>query len=130
VASCSPKMHEKTFRKTLKDAGLNPYALEMVNLREQCSWVHKDKAEATEKARDLVRGGIYRAARLEPLYPKEMTMSKDVLRDWRRHRGHIRGLQLANSDYKVYLVEKMPTIGGRMAQLSKTFRRSTAPLVY
>jgi heterodisulfide reductase subunit A-like polyferredoxin len=55
VASCSPKMHEKTFRKTLEDAGLNPYMLEMVNLREQCSWVHKDKVEATVKAKDLVR---------------------------------------------------------------------------
>ena len=121
VASCSPKMHEKTFRKTLQDAGLNPYALEMVNLREQCSWVHKDKAEATDKARDLVRGGVYRASRLEALFPKEMTMSKDVLVIGGGIAGISAALQLANSNFKVYLVEKKPTIGGRMAQLSKTF---------
>ena len=121
VASCSPKMHEKTFRKTLQDAGLNPYALEMINLREQCSWVHKDKAEATEKARDLVRGGVYRASRLEALYPKEMTMSREVLVIGGGIAGISAALQLANSGYKVYLVERMPTIGGRMAQLSKTF---------
>ncbi|MCJ7561514.1 MAG: disulfide reductase, partial [Thermoplasmata archaeon] len=79
VASCSPKMHEKTFRKTLQDAGLNPYVLEVINLREQCSWVHKDKAEATKKAKDLVRGGVSRAAHLEGLNPKEIELSKDVL---------------------------------------------------
>ena len=121
VASCSPKMHEKTFRKTLQDAGLNPYTLEMVNLREQCSWVHKDKVEATDKAKDLVRGGVYRASRLEALFPKEMTMSKDVLVIGGGIAGISAALQLANSDYKVYLVEKKATIGGRMAQLSKTF---------
>ena len=121
VASCSPKMHEKTFRKTIQDAGLNPYLLEMVNLREQCSWVHKDKVEATKKAKDLVRGGVLRAARLEALYPKEMTMSKDVLVIGGGIAGISAALQLANSDYKVYMVEKNATIGGRMAQLSKTF---------
>jgi len=121
VASCSPKMHEKTFRKTLQDAGLNPYVLEMVNIREQCSWVHKDKAEATQKAKDIVRGGVARASRLEALYPKEMTMSKDVLVIGGGIAGISAALQLANSGYKVYLVEKRATIGGRMAQLSKTF---------
>jgi heterodisulfide reductase subunit A len=121
VASCSPKMHEKTFRKTLQDAGLNPYVLEMVNLREQCSWVHKDKVEATKKAKDLVRGGVLRAARLEALYPKEMTMSKEVLVIGGGIAGISAALQLANSGFKVYLVEKRTTIGGRMAQLSKTF---------
>jgi len=64
-------MHEKTFRKTVQDAGLNPYQLEMVNLREQCSWVHKDKVEATQKAKDLVRGGVFRAARLEALFRRK-----------------------------------------------------------
>jgi heterodisulfide reductase subunit A len=121
VASCSPKMHEKTFRKTIQDAGLNPYSLEMINLREQCSWVHKDKNEGTKKAKDLVRGGVLRAARLEALYPKEMTMSKDVLVIGGGIAGISASLQLANSGYKVYLVEKRPSIGGRMAQLSKTF---------
>ena len=121
VASCSPKMHEKTFRKTIADAGLNPYNLEMVNLREQCSWVHKDKNEATKKAKDLVRGGVLRAARLESLYPREMAMSKEVLVVGGGIAGISAALQLANSDYKVYLIEKSPSIGGRMAQLSKTF---------
>ncbi len=121
VASCSPKMHEKTFRKTIADAGLNPYMLEMVNLREQCSWVHKDKVEGTKKAKDLVRGGVYRAARLEALYPSEMTMSKEVLVIGGGIAGISASLQLANSGYKVYLVEKSSSIGGRMAQLSKTF---------
>ncbi len=121
VASCSPKMHEKTFRKTIEGAGLNPYSLEMVNLREQCSWVHKDKNEGTEKAKDLVRAGVLRAERLESLYPKEMAMSRDVLVIGGGIAGISASLQLANSGYRVYLVEKNPSIGGRMAQLSKTF---------
>jgi heterodisulfide reductase subunit A len=121
VASCSPKMHEKTFRKTVQDAGLNPYQLEMINIREQCSWVHKDKIEATQKAKDLVRGGVLRAARLDALFPKEMSMSKDVLVIGGGIAGISASLQLANSGFKVYLVEKSASIGGRMAQLSKTF---------
>jgi len=121
VASCSPKMHEKTFRATIEGAGLNPYSLEMVNLREQCSWVHKDKTEGTKKAKDLVRGGVLRAARLESLFPKEMTMSKDCLVIGGGIAGISAALQLGNSGYRVYLVEKRPSIGGRMAQLSKTF---------
>jgi len=121
VASCSPKMHERTFRKTIADAGLNPYMLEMVNLREQCSWVHKDKKEATDKAKDLVRGGVYRAAQLQALVPKEVSLSKDVLVVGGGIAGISAGLQLANSGYKVYMVERNPSIGGRMAQLSKTF---------
>jgi len=121
VASCSPKMHEKTFRKTLQDAGLNPYLLEMVNIREQCSWVHKDKAAATRKARALVRGGVRRAAHLEELFPNEMPMSKDVMVIGGGIAGISAALQLANSGYKVHMVERSPSIGGRMAQLSKTF---------
>ena len=121
VASCSPKMHERTFRKTLQDAGLNPYVLEMVNLREQCSWVHKDKAEATRKARDLVRGGVRRAGLLEELSPVEISMSKDALVIGGGIAGISASLQLANSGYNVHMVEKNASIGGRMAQLSKTF---------
>ncbi len=121
VASCSPKMHENTFRKAIEAAGLNPYSLEMVNLREQCSWVHKDKAEGTRKAQDIVKGGVMRAARLEALYPKEVAMSRDVLVIGGGIAGISASLQLAHSGYKVYLVEKQPSIGGRMAQLSKTF---------
>lgn len=121
IASCSPKMHEKTFRKTLQDAGLNPYLLEMVNIREQCSWVHKDKVEGTRKAKDLVRGGVRRAATLQALIPKEVPLNRDVLVIGGGIAGISAALQLANSGYKTYLVERGPSIGGRMAQLSKTF---------
>jgi len=121
IASCSPKMHEKTFRKTIQDAGLNPYMLEMVNIREQCSWVHKDKAAGTTKAKELVRGGVMRAAHLQALHPKEQSVSKDVLVIGGGIAGISAALQLANSGYKAYLVEKKSSIGGRMAQLSKTF---------
>ncbi len=121
VASCSPKMHEGTFRKTLVQAGLNPYALEVVNLREQCSWVHKDKRLATEKADALVRAGVMRAALLEDLDPTEVSVSKEVLVVGGGIAGISASLQLANSGYSVHLVERSSSIGGRMAQLSKTF---------
>ena len=121
VASCSPKMHERTFRKTLENAGLNPYLLEVVNLREQCSWVHKDKAAATEKAKSLVRGGVRRASALEALHPGEVDLSGDVMVIGGGIAGISASLQLANSGYKVHLVERSASIGGRMAQLSKTF---------
>jgi heterodisulfide reductase subunit A len=121
IASCSPKMHERTFRKTLEGAGLNPYLLEIVNLREHCSWVHKDKRAATEKARALVRGGVYRAAALSPLDPTEVEVSREVLVIGGGIAGISSSLQLANSGYTVHLVEREASIGGRMAQLSKTF---------
>jgi heterodisulfide reductase subunit A len=121
IASCSPKMHERTFRKTLESAGLNPYLLEVVNLREQCSWVHKDKVAATRKAKALVRSGIRRAAALEPLHPGEVALSKEALVIGGGIAGISASLQLSNSGYKVHLVEREASIGGRMAQLSKTF---------
>ncbi len=121
IASCSPKMHERTFRKTLEKAGLNPYVLEVVNLREQCSWVHKDKAAATRKAKALVKGGVLRAAVLEPLYPSEVALSEDALVIGGGIAGISASLQLANSGFKVHMVEREASIGGRMAQLSKTF---------
>src|SRR4030065_2456166 len=121
IASCSPKMHEKTFRKTIQDAGLNPYMLEMVNLREQCSWVHKDKVAGTTKAKDLVKGGVMRAAHLQALYTQVQDVSKDVLVIGGGIAGISAALQLSNSGYKVYLVERKSSIGGRMAQLSQPF---------
>ena len=121
VASCSPKMHEGTFRKALIEAGLNPYVLEMVNLREHCSWVHKDKKLATKKANDLVRAGVMRASLLEGLGSTEVTVSKEVLVIGGGIAGMSAALQLANTGYKVHMVERAPSIGGRMAQLSKTF---------
>lgn len=121
IASCSPKMHERTFRKTLERAGLNPYLLELVNLREHCSWVHKDKAAATRKAKDLVRGGVRRAMALEPLHPGTITLSREVLVVGGGIAGISASLQLANTGYRVHLVEREASIGGKMAQLSKTF---------
>ncbi|MGB2825253.1 MAG: hydrogenase iron-sulfur subunit [Thermoplasmata archaeon] len=121
IASCSPKMHERTFRKTLERAGLNPYRLELVNLREHCSWVHKDKAAATRKAKDLVRGGVRRALALEPLHPGTITLSREVLVVGGGIAGISASLQLANTGYRVHLVEREASIGGKMAQLSKTF---------
>ncbi len=121
IASCSPKMHERTFRKTLESAGLNPYLLEVVNLREHCSWVHKDKVAATRKAKDLVRGGVRRAMALEPLHPGTVALSKEVLVIGGGVAGISASLQLANSGYRVHLVEREASIGGKMAQLSKTF---------
>src|SRR4030066_246591 len=79
VASCSPRMHLDTFRQAVKSAGLNPYLLEMVNIREQCSWVHDDKEKATSKAIALVQGAVQRARYLEPLTPKSMQVTESAL---------------------------------------------------
>jgi len=122
IASCSPKMHEETFKKTVQQAGLNPYLLDIVNLREQCSWCHtEDNVKATEKAKALVRMGISRASRLEPLKRSKVKVKKSVLIVGGGIAGIQAALDLADADFKVYLVEKTPSIGGKMAQLDKTF---------
>jgi len=121
VAACTPKMHLDTFRRNVESAGLNPYFLEMANIREQCSWVHDDKEAATAKAIDLIRGAVQRAQYLEPLEPKTMPVKKDVLVIGGGIAGIMASIELADKGYKVYLVEKKPSIGGHMAQLSKTF---------
>lgn len=121
VASCSPLMHLDTFRRTVKSAGLNPYLLEMVNVREQCSWVHDDVEKATLKAIDLIRGAVERARYLEPLEPKNVKVNRDVLVIGGGIAGITAAIGLADNGYQVYLVEKSPSIGGHMAQLSKTF---------
>ena len=121
VASCSPRMHLDTFRRTVESAGLNPYLLEMANIREQCSWVHDDKEAATSKAIDLIRGAVERAGYLEPLEPRIMSVNRDVLVIGGGIAGIITSIELADKGYQVYLVEKSPSIGGHMAQLSKTF---------
>ena len=121
VAACSPKMHEPTFRAVLERAGLNKYLLEMANIREQDSWVHKDGHRATEKAKDLVRMAVARARLLAPLEETEIPIGERVLVIGGGIAGIQAALDLADSGYKVYLVEKEPTIGGRMAQLDKTF---------
>jgi len=121
VASCSPRMHLDTFRRTLEAAGLNPYLLEMANIREQCSWVHDDIEAATSKAIDLLRGAVERARYLEPLEIKSMPVKRDVLVIGGGIAGIITSIELADKSYHVYLVERSPSIGGHMAQLSKTF---------
>jgi len=121
VASCSPRMHLETFRQTLKSAGLNAYFLDMANIREQCSWVHDDKEAATAKAIDLIHGAVERARYLTPLAPKSMPVKQDILVIGGGIAGIIASLELADKGYQVYLVERSPSIGGHMAQLSKTF---------
>jgi heterodisulfide reductase subunit A len=121
VAACSPHMHETLFKSVASEAGLNPYKLVHINLREQCSWVHEDKEKATKKALELIRGGILRAGRLEPLESNTVTISKDALVIGGGIAGITTALQLANSGYGVHVVEKNASIGGHMAQLSKTY---------
>ncbi len=121
IASCSPKMHLDTFRRTLSSAGLNPYLLEMANVREQCSWVHDDREDATSKAVDLVRSAVRRVRHHKPLEPKSMLINRDVLVIGGGIAGIIASIELADKGHRVYLVERSPSIGGHMAQLSKTF---------
>ncbi len=121
VAACSPQLHLETFKKAVSDAGLNPYLLEMVNIREHCSWVHNDIEKATVKAIDLIRGAVYRARYLEELQPIKTKVKRDVLVVGGGITGIQAALELAGKGYKVYLVERSPSIGGHMAQLSETF---------
>ncbi len=122
IASCSPRMHEPTFRACIQRAGLNPYVLHMVNIREQCSWVHnQEKERATQKAIDLVRMGVSKAARLAPLEAREVPVEPKALVVGGGVSGIQASLDLANMGFKVYLVESKPSIGGVMAQLDKTF---------
>jgi heterodisulfide reductase subunit A len=122
IATCSPRMHEETFRKAVAEAGLNPYVVEIVNLREQVSWPHtKEREKATQKAKTLVRMGVARAKLLQPLMRQRVKVEKDVLIVGGGIAGIQASLDVANAGFKVYLVEKNATIGGRMAQLDKTF---------
>jgi heterodisulfide reductase subunit A len=121
VASCSPRMHLETFRQAIKSAGLNPYLLEMVNIREHCSWVHDDREKATNKAAALIRGAVERSRYLNPLTPKSIEVTKSVLVIGGGIAGIFSALELADKGYQVYMVERKTSIGGHMAQLSKTF---------
>jgi heterodisulfide reductase subunit A len=132
VASCSPRMHLDTFRGAVKGAGvdfrgaekkaaLNPYLLDMANIREQCSWVHDNKELATEKATALIQGEVERVKHNEPLEPKTMPVNRDVAVIGGGIAGILASIELADKGYQVYLVERNPSIGGHMAQLSKTF---------
>jgi heterodisulfide reductase subunit A len=122
VASCTPRLHEPTFRATCEAAGLNKYNFEMANIREHCSWVHlHDRKAATDKAKDLVKMAVAKARLLEPQYETEVPVIKRTLIMGGGVAGIQAALDLADAGYKVYLVEKEPSIGGKMAQIDKTF---------
>jgi heterodisulfide reductase subunit A2 len=122
VAACSPRMHEPTFRKTVSDAGLNPFVFEMANIREFSSWCHPSTPqEATTKAKDNVKMAVAKARLLKPLQTMEVPVTKNALVIGGGISGINSALDLANMGFKVYLVEKNESIGGHMAQLDKTF---------
>jgi heterodisulfide reductase subunit A len=122
VAACSPRLHEPTFRKTVSDAGLNPFVFEMANIREFSSWCHPSTPkEATAKAKDIVRMAVAKARLLMPLETMEVSVTKKALVIGGGISGIYSALDLANIGFKVYLVEKNTSIGGHMAQLDKTF---------
>ena len=121
VCSCSPRMHEATFRKTAAAAGLNPYMVEIANIREQCSWVHKDMLTGTEKAIILGKAAIAKVNLNTPLTPGESPVTKRALVIGGGIAGIQTALDIADAGFPVDIVEKKPTIGGKMAQLDKTF---------
>jgi heterodisulfide reductase subunit A len=121
VASCSPLMHEPTFRRTCAEAGLNPFFFQMANIREHCSWVIDDKLLATNKAKSLVTAAVRRVRYHLPLTMREVQMIPAALIVGGGIAGMEAALRLADADKHVYLVEREPSIGGHMAQLYKTF---------
>jgi heterodisulfide reductase subunit A2 len=122
VASCSPLMHESTFRSACADAGLNPYLFQMTNIREHVAWVHHhDPALATKKAIDLVSAAVKRVARHAPIEARHSDVKQAALVVGAGIAGIEAALRIADSGKQVYLVEKQPGIGGHMAQLYKTF---------
>jgi heterodisulfide reductase subunit A len=125
VAACSPNMHERTFRNALRSAGLNQYLLEMANIREQCSWVHKDPVEATRKAKDLVYAAVCRVALHEELESMSVNMCPNVLVIGGGIAGMTAALELADAGNAVYLVEKNNHLGGNLARVDLT-----APYLY
>ena len=121
VAACSPHLHEKTFRRACENAGLNPYLLQMTNVREHCSWVHTDKAAATEKTKALVAAAASRVRYQQPLERMYVKVNPATLVVGGGIAGLQATLELADAGYPVYLVEREPSIGGHMAQFDKTF---------
>ena len=121
VAACTPRMHETTFRICIEEAGLNPYLFEMANIREHCSWVHPDVREATGKAVDLVAGAVAKARQLVAKTELEVPVTRAALVVGGGIAGIQASLDLSGAGYPVYLVEKLPSIGGTMAQLNKTY---------
>ena len=121
VASCTPRMHEPTFQRLLTSSGLNPYFFEMANIREHVSWITDDPDAATEKAKRLVRSAVFRVVHHEALEPRKEPVKQAALVVGGGIAGIQAALSIADSGYPIYLVEKQPTIGGKMAQLDKTF---------
>jgi heterodisulfide reductase subunit A len=121
VAACSPRMHESTYRKVLAEAGINPFLLEIANIREQASWVHPDKEKTTEKAFDLINMAVAKARMDEPLVSLPANVVQRALVIGAGIAGIQASLDIANTGYEVVLVEKEQSIGGRMSQLGKTF---------
>lgn len=121
ICSCSPRMHEATFRKAAASAGVNPYMVEIANIREQCSWIHKDMVTATEKAVILGRAAIAKVHLNAPLTAGESPVTKRALVIGGGIAGIQTALDIADAGYEVDIVEKSPTIGGKMAQIDKTF---------
>ena len=121
VCSCSPRMHENTFRKTCEKAGLNPYMVEIANIREQCSWIHKNKEEATQKAVILGRAAIAKVHLNAPLTAGTSPVKKRALVIGGGIAGIQTALDIADAGFEVDIVEKEPTIGGKMTQIDKTF---------
>ncbi len=121
VASCSPLMHETTFRRACGEAGLNPFLFQMTNIREHCSWVSDDPVSATQKAKALVSAAVSRVEFQVPLEARQVDMKQAVVVVGAGIAGIEAALRLADSGKHVYLVERQPSIGGHMAQLYKTF---------
>ena len=121
VASCTPRMHEPTFQNAVAAAGLNPYYFQMTNIREQVSWVVEDHAQATAKAKRLVSAAVARVAHHAPLNARKEKVTQAALVVGGGIAGIQAALTIAEGGYKVYLVERQPSIGGHMAQLDKTF---------
>lgn len=121
VASCSPRMHEPTFQKAAQSGGVNPYRVEMANIREQCSWVHKDRLEATEKAKSLIASAVAKATWLEPLEKREVGVTPGVVVIGGGVAGIVAALDVADAGYPAYLVEQSDHLGGRVVDLNRTF---------
>jgi heterodisulfide reductase subunit A len=121
VASCSPLMHEPTFRRACQEGGLNPFFFQMANIREHCSWVIADRREATIKAKSMVAAAVRRVRHHAPLDMRQVKMTPAALVLGGGIAGMEAALRLADAGKHVYLVEREPSIGGHMAQLYKTF---------
>jgi heterodisulfide reductase subunit A len=121
VASCSPLMHEVTFRRACEEADLNPFFFQMANIREHCSWVIDDRQQATAKAKSLVAGAVQRVHYHRPQTMRTVEMNPSVMIVGGGIAGIEAALRLADAGKKVYLIEREPSIGGHMAQLYKTF---------